>query len=184
MSRIPGSRITIDYRRPPDRADVFVNRLVHRTPDVIVTIMEHTPLKRPMVIAGETVLENGSPVVWFTFPHAAHDIGRFHRADGVFTGIYANVLTPVAFLDDSHWETTDLFLDVWVKRGGRAELLDEAELEEAESLGWISGATASFARAEAARLMSAAAAGEWPPAVVSEWTLEAARTLLPCGTSA
>ena len=43
---------------------------------------------------------------------------------------------------------------------------------------------ANNSSAEAARLMSAAAAGEWPPAVVSEWTLEAARTLLPCGTSA
>ncbi len=52
-------------------------------------------VSRPTVVAGRTVLEPGSPVVWFTFPGRHHDIGRFHTPDGRFTGYYANILTTV-----------------------------------------------------------------------------------------
>ena len=183
VSSHAGSDISIHYRRPPDRVDTFVNRLVHRAPGVIVTIMEATPLERPMVIAGETALEDGAPVVWFTFPDTAHDVGRFHRLDGTFTGYYANILTPVIFHDECTWETTDLFLDVWLRADGHIEVLDQDELAAAEDHGWISAGAADNARAEAARLTRAAAAGQWPPPVVHEWTLEKTRALLEYGTT-
>ena len=68
---------------------------------------------------GKIALEAGSDAVWFTFPGLWHDIGRFHRADGEFTGIYANILTPPVIEPDGKWETTDLFLDIWVDPEGR-----------------------------------------------------------------
>ena len=183
MGSDAGSEILIHYRRPPDRVDTFVNRLVHREPGVIVTIIEATPLEQPMIIAGETALEPGAPAVWFTFPDVAHDIGRFHRVDGTFTGLYANILTPVIFHDETTWETTDLFLDVWRGADGRIAVLDEDELEAAQRSGWIGTSVAENARAEAARLVRAATAGEWPPQIVEEWTLEKARALLQDGTT-
>jgi predicted RNA-binding protein associated with RNAse of E/G family len=61
---------------------------------------------RPTVVNGRAVLEPGAPVVWFTFPGRHHDIGRFHTADGAFTGCYANILTPVELDADPPAEGT------------------------------------------------------------------------------
>jgi predicted RNA-binding protein associated with RNAse of E/G family len=167
--------VRILYRRPPDRMDTFVQRLVHRTPDVLVTYLDRTPLRRPVEVRGCPVLEDGSPVIWFTFPGMWHDIGRFHRADGTFTGIYANILTPVRFLDDDTWETTDLFLDVWLEPGHDPVILDEDEFAHAVEQGWMDESTIAAARAEAHRIVTLADRGAWPPPPVHEWTLERVR---------
>jgi len=172
----PPPLIRIHYRRPPDRLQVFEQRLVHDADDVKVTLAEHR-FGPPIVIGGEVVLETGADVVWFTFPGNWHDVGRFHRADGTFTGLYANILTPPV-LDGPEWNTTDLFLDGWLYPDGRALLLDEDDLEEALARGWVDGATAARAREEAKRLMDATAAGAWPPAAVGEWTRERCREML------
>ena len=132
-----------------------------------------------------TILEPGSPVIWFTFPGAWHDIGLFHLADGTPTGIYANVLTPVALSRQSgeggwSWCTTDLCLDVWVGVGnGRHAweahepmLLDEDELNRAETDGAVGAAMAARAREEADALVRDCRAGRWPPPVVREWSLD------------
>ena len=165
--------VEIRYRHPPDRLDVFRQHLLHDGADVKVTFLPSLVRAEPAVIDGRTVLEQGSPIVWFTLPGAWYDIARFHRADGAFTGIYANILTPVQGCDALVWDTTDLFLDVWLDdRGPR--VLDEDEMEDALERGWIDPATAGRARAEAEGLRAAAEAGSWPPAVVLEWTLERA----------
>jgi predicted RNA-binding protein associated with RNAse of E/G family len=147
------------------------------------------PLRTPLRIGGRIALERGSDAVWFTFPESWHDIGRFHRADGTLTGIYANVLTPCLFEPGSspeageEWHTTDLFLDlgipveggVWVGHEGRnAVLLDLEELEDAEARGWVTPKLAERARMEGARLLQGARRGAWPPPVVREWTRERA----------
>lgn len=174
--------VRIHYLRPPDRQTVYVQQLVHHAPDVVVTYVERTPLARPLIVDGEVALEPGAPAVWFTFPGAWHDIGRFHRLDGTFTGFYANVITPVEFISDDSWRTTDLFLDVWKGRTGAPQLLDEDELEQAIRNGWVSGAQEAAARAEAERLLAAAAGAAWPPPPVREWTLERCRHVLDART--
>lgn len=167
--------VDIHYHRPPERRDTFHQRLVERTPETVVTYLERTPMERALRVDGRVVLEDGAPVVWFTFPGAWHDIGRFHDRKGRFTGIYANILTPVEFLDDATWSTTDLFLDVFVTPAGVAHLLDAHELAEAEAEGWIDAELAASARREADRLLALARAGHWPPPVVDRWTLERVR---------
>ena len=131
----------------------------------------------PSRVDGRIVLEAESPVVWFTFRDAWHDIGRFHTADGAFTGFYANILTPVEITRGpvDRWSTTDLFLDVFLTAEGEARILDRPELEEAVRQGWVSDQMADRAEAEARRLVELAREGEWPPALVREWTLERAR---------
>jgi predicted RNA-binding protein associated with RNAse of E/G family len=187
--------VRIHYRRPPDREHVFRQTLVHegrvRDPTiraarsesdsvpVLVTFMPAAGVERPTTVDGRVVLENASPVVWFTFPGARHDIGRFHTADGAFTGCYANILTPVrigrARDGVEVWHTTDLFVDVFVDPNGTVHLLDEDELQDAAARGWIDRSTAAAALEEAIRLAREAQAGRWPPRVVSEWPLERAR---------
>lgn len=166
----------IHYERPPHRRDVHVQRLLLDRPDVKVTFAEGVELDGPVEAGGDVILEPGSDVVWFTFPGAWHDVGRFHRSDGTFTGIYANVLTPVYIDGEGRWFTTDLFLDVWVPPGGgEPEILDRDQFDEAVEEGWIDEGTARRARAEAERLEDAARSGGWPPEVVAAWTLERAR---------
>jgi predicted RNA-binding protein associated with RNAse of E/G family len=169
--------VRILYRRPPGRLQVFEQRLVLDGSDVKITLAESMPYEPPMRIEGQVVLELGSDIVWFTFPGAWHDIGRFHRADGTFTGVYANILTPPE-LRGLEWDTTDLFLDVWLPRDGAPMLLDEDELDEAVGREWIDGGMGARARAEGRRLVEEARAGTWPPSVVQEWTLERCREAL------
>lgn len=170
--------VQIHYRRPPAREDIFRQTLVLQVPEVTITFMERTDLPRP-VHAGDTViLEPGAPAVWFTFPGLWHDIGRFHLADGTFTGIYTNILTPVHFLDPLTWETTDLFLDHWLDASGRSMILDEDEFRHAISQGWLDSELEKAANAEIERIESSVQAGEWPPRVVEEWTLERVREAL------
>lgn len=164
--------VRVHYHRPPDRDEIFVQELVTRTGECIVTFMERTPLERPVTVGRRTILDDGSPAVWFTFPGLWHDVGLFHTADGRFTGTYANVLTPVRLTDATTWHTTDLFLDVWMDPDGAVRLLDEEELDTALRNGWIDADLGRLARAEADRLISSARCGDWPPAIVREWPLE------------
>jgi predicted RNA-binding protein associated with RNAse of E/G family len=170
--------VRIHYRRPPNREEIFVQRLVLRTGDCTITLHDAATVPRPMRIRGDVVLEPGSPIVWFTFDGAWHDVGRFHRADGTFTGCYANVLTPVR-MAGQRWETTDLFLDVWLPPEGHPTLLDESELTAAVEAGVVDAPTALRARREADRILEAAARGEWPPPIVAEWTLSRVRSTMP-----
>lgn len=174
------SLVEIHYRRPPGRLTVFRQRIVRRTNDCVITLLEHTDIPRPVTVRGRAVLEPGAPVVWFTFPGLWHDVGRFHTLDERFTGYYANVLTPVQFITSVEWHTTDLCLDVWLDEHG-AELLDGDELENSLREGFVTAGDAARARAEAAGLMAAAAAGTWPPHVCRGWTLQRARSAVRSG---
>lgn len=162
--------VTIRYRRPPDRVQLFRQTVVARTPEYTVTYLPGAELPRPVSAGGRVILEPGAPVVWFTYPSLWHDIGRFHLLSGEFTGCYANVLTPVR-MGEEEWETTDLFLDVWVPERGEPALLDENELEEALREGWLDATTADTAKAHARALLAAAREGSWPPPHVDYWTL-------------
>lgn len=172
-----GDLVEIHYLRPPSRSTVFRQHLVHRDPACIVTLMERTPLDAPLRAAGAVILEPDAPAVWFTFPGCPYDVGRFHTAGGDFTGYYTNLLAPVTFRSRLVWETTDLFLDVWqpARAITEAHLLDVDELEEALRRGWLDTVAAQAARVEAARIVAAARAGAWPPAIVQEWHLGRAR---------
>ncbi len=165
--------VRIHYLRPPDREQVYVQRLVHDGADVKVTLAEEidVPAKR---VRGELVMEPGSDVVWFTFPGAWHDIGRFYLSDHTFAGYYANILTPAVFKEGGEWATTDLFLDVWMSPDGRVTVLDEEQFLEAVQEGLIEPDVAERALQEVERIRKQARSGQWPPPVVAEWDLERA----------
>lgn len=174
-----GGEVRIRYRRPPDRVRIFRQRVLEDAGEYVVTFLPAAELPRPVRVAGRTVLEDGAPIVWFTYRGEVwHDVGRFHLPDGTFTGLYANVLTPVR-MEDGAWETTDLFLDLWLGADGVLEVLDRDELDAALAAGHLDAATAARAVDEAERLYAAAAAGAWPPAHVGEWTLERALAIFP-----
>lgn len=180
----PEGWVHIHYRRPPDRLTLFTQRVLHEGPDGIVTLARGVELPAPLTVAGEAILDPGADAVWFTFRGARHDIGRFHRADGSFTGWYANLLTPPVIEPGGIWRTTDLFLDLWMTPEGAIHRLDEEELDEAEARGWVSGEEAAGARAELDRIETLARAGEWPPPITRSWTRERALAVAAAPTPA
>jgi uncharacterized protein len=176
--------VGIHYHRPPDRTQLFRQYLVHDTPEVKITLATDLTFEVPVRIHDRIVLETGSEAVWFTMPGVWHDIGRLHRADGTFTGIYANIITPCAFETPTRWRTTDWFLDLWIDPDGRISILDEDEFEDAIAKGYVDETTEARVREEATRLKKWAEAGEWPPPIVHEWTRERAREALTSAPTA
>lgn len=174
----PGAIVDIRYGRIGAPAEVYRLLVLESRPEAVVTLQPRTPISEALVADGMTILEPGSPVIWFTYPGKWHDIGLFHRTNGALTGLYANILTPVEFVDERSWTTTDLCLDVWVPRWGPVRLLDEDELARAVGGGRIEQGTAGRARAEAKTLMRAHRAGVWPPPETERWSL--ARALETC----
>lgn len=168
---IPTKRARIHYKRLPDDEQLFDQLVVLEREDVIVTLTDPIAMGAPMLVGGSPILEPGSRVVWFTFPGRWHDVGRFHRADGNFTGYYTNILTPPE-IDGDVWHTTDLFLDLWLPAEGGVVLLDEDELADALGQGHLDAKLARRAEQEAEQVLAMVASGGWPPPVVREWTLE------------
>lgn len=167
--------VHIHYFRPPDDERLFVQDLLLDGDDVKVTLARDVAFETPVRVHGRTVLEPGSDAVWFTFPDRWHDIGRFHLADGTFTGLYANILTPpVMEQGGTVWRTTDLFLDVWLGPDGELSVLDRDQLDEAVREGWVGPVRAARAEAEVRWILAAHAASRWPPAIVWKWTLSRA----------
>lgn len=169
-------RIRYRYHRPGKGTMVFEQWLVSDRDDVKVLLTEHHE-GSGIELGGRVVLEAGAPIVWFVFPGVAHDIGRFHLADGTFTGWYTNLCTPVR-LDGDDWSSTDLFLDHWMPASGAPMWLDEDELAEAARAAVIDEEAQRLVAAERARLAGRLAARAWPPEVARAFDVGTARARL------
>lgn len=169
---------TIHYRytRPGKDVDVYDHWLVVDDANLKVLLMEEYG-GEPLCIDGTAVAEPGSALLWFVFPDAWHDIGRFHLADGTFTGWYTNLCTPVA-MDGDVWSSTDLFLDHWMTPDGRHSWLDEDELRDAVAGGLLSGETRTRIARERSVIQTHLDLGAWPPPEAVGMDLAAARGLL------
>ena len=170
--------IHLHYHRPPDQKQIYQQYLIAEEAGAHVTLSIDLTIETPARIQNQTVLETGSKIIWFTFPNTWHDIGLFHRPDGTFTGIYANIITPIKQLSPFVWETTDLFLDVWINSKKEIFVLDEDEFTQAKSNKWISSTTASNAISESKFLTDGYLDGTWPPPFIFEWNLARALQLL------
>jgi predicted RNA-binding protein associated with RNAse of E/G family len=169
-------RVEIHYRRPPDRLDIFVQDLVVDRPDCKVTLHDPSTLEATLRVGEDVIYEPGAAIVWFVFPDAWHDLGRFHLEDGTFTGYYVNLITPVQ-LHGRIWEMYDLCLDLWVDPDGGCQVLDRDEFDEAVDRLWIDAVTAERARSELAKVIARVRGRDWPPDIVREYDLARVRRL-------
>ena len=160
--------ITIQYRRLPNRITRFAGILLEETRDQL--IVEHrVHLRNPRRAFGRVVAANGYLVVWFIFRGKWYDIGKFYDRKGSFTGYYCDIIRPIGRLLSSPTETaiiTDLFLDLWISREGRFEVLDEDELEHALAKRVISVPLARRARKELMALIGWTKTGRFPSDLV------------------
>jgi uncharacterized protein len=165
--------LTFDYMRPPNRRVSVKSQLVSANGDTIVVAHEYSPSK-PVTHCGEIVLDVGFWGIWFLFKHRSFDVGRVYRPDGTWMGYYVDVLEPVQWKasDPSTLEPiTDLFLDLWIAPDGKYMVLDEDEFEEAVNLGYLTRKQADHARSVLQELVMATERGEFPPAVVRDFSL-------------
>jgi predicted RNA-binding protein associated with RNAse of E/G family len=158
--------IRYTYRRLAHSESVYEQRLVLDRPDVKVLLQESYagPALRA---AGAVIHEQGAPMVWFVFPEKWYDVGRFHLADGAFTGWYTNLTKPVEISGD-RWSATDLFLDLWTPVAGASLWLDEQDLEKATRSRIIDRATRQRIDNERALIDLQLKLGAWPPQITRD----------------
>jgi predicted RNA-binding protein associated with RNAse of E/G family len=168
--------IQYEYTRPGKDKTVFDQWLIMERADVKVMLLEAHQGRR-LQIGAETILDPGAPALWFVFPGAWYDVGRFHLSDGTFTGWYTNICTPVELRGDT-WSSTDLFLDHWMASHGSQEWLDEAEFMSAMSAEYIGHQAYARVAAERVRIDQAIADNDWPPAIARDLDLDHARKLM------
>jgi len=166
------SRVRIHYHRPDRGTTVFTEHVVLDRPDVKETLLD--AYDGAEAYAGDRlILAAGAPVVWFVYPDLCRDVGRFHLADGTFTGWYTNLRGPIR-IDGGDWYCTDLFLDHWLPADGSpGRWLDENELEAARRTGIVTEADLAVVRRERAAV-NAALGTAWPPQLAYEMDLETA----------
>jgi predicted RNA-binding protein associated with RNAse of E/G family len=166
--------IRVVYHRPGKGTTRFVHRLVRRTPDVTILLMD--AYRGPDVIHdGQTMLASGGAGLWYVFPDTWYDIGRFFDRHGSWTGWYTNLCRPVEIGPDG-WYFFDLFLDLWQPAGGGAPTwLDADEYDAAVGRGLLSREDRAGAAAARANVDRAVRSGAWPPSSVPPLSLEDAR---------
>ena len=168
--------IRYKYGRPGKSVETYEHQLIVDEPELKIMLMEDYG-GEPIRINRETVVDPGASLLWYVFPGAWHDVGRFHLADDTFTGWYTNLCTPVEMEGDT-WSSTDLFLDHWMTPEGKHTWLDEDELAGAIAAGHVSGEWRTAIEKERALIQSNLTVGAWPPPIALEFGLDEARALL------
>jgi len=164
------TEILLDYERPGKSRLTYREELLQDLPDVKILSMKFTG-KSEMVVGETTILQPGSPMVWFIFPGKWYDIGRFYLIDGAFTGYYTNLCTPVQ-MQGNRWATTDLFLDLWIPaRGGSSKWLDEDELDHAVRTDALPRHLFEKAIQVRSEIEDLCSRDLWPPTSVTDWTM-------------
>jgi predicted RNA-binding protein associated with RNAse of E/G family len=160
--------MTIVYRRLPEDVREFAGVLRKATERKLV-IESPIIVDRPIKVSGETIADTGYLAIWFVYKNRWYDVGKFYDQTQQWIGYYCDILKPVKKLLETCSRTvilTDLFLDLWISRGGRAFVLDEEELEHAIWTRDISADLAQEARTHIRSLMRRVNIGQFPPSEV------------------
>jgi predicted RNA-binding protein associated with RNAse of E/G family len=160
--------MTVVYRRLPDDVREFPGVLRKATESKLV-IESPIIVDRPIKVSGETIVDTGFLAIWFVYKNRWYDVGKFYDQTQRWIGYYCDILKPVKKLLQTSSRTvtlTDLFLDLWISRGGRAFVLDEEELGDAIRTRDISADLAQEARTHTRSLMRRVNIGQFPPSEV------------------
>ena len=169
-------QIHFECHLPGIGTTVYEELLVLDQPDVKVLLQEN--YSGPEVDVGTSrVLDSGASIIWFVFPEACHDIGRFHMSDGTFTGWYTNLCKPTQ-IDGDKWIGNDLFLDLWQFVDGTPVWLDEDEFEDAVKSGLVDKALEKQVLNQQTLINLQVSQLAWPPPVAKDIDLAQVRARL------
>ena len=159
--------IELIYKRLPNRVHHFQQNLLYEDDDVIVTTQRITP-SSPIIIDGVTVLGDNYRAVWFVFANRWYDIGKIYNLKDRFTGYYCDIILPMK-RTRTHFEITDLFLDLWVSPDGSYQVEDEDEFESAVAQNWIQTDLANQTKNALQDLIAEVESGAFPPEITNRW---------------
>jgi len=162
LSQESAQKLHLRYIRLPNQVLDIHDDLVYKSEKVIVGKGEITS-EHSVVFDGEVVLSRGFQIVYFELMGKWFTIGKIRDLQGRYTGYYCDIVTPPRLLDDGGVELTDLFLDLWVSPDLRFKVLDEEELENAFSKGWITKQLYDKAKEELEKLIHIVRQGKFPP---------------------
>jgi len=148
--------------RLPNHVLELYDNLIFNSKSIIVGKSEITS-SHSVTFNGEVVLAKGFQIVYFDLIGKWFTVGKIRDLQGRHTGYYCDVVTPPKLLEDGGVELTDLFLDLWVSPDLRHEVLDEEELEDAFSRGWMTKQLYDAAKREMRKLINMVRRGKFPP---------------------
>jgi predicted RNA-binding protein associated with RNAse of E/G family len=160
--------MTIVYRRLPADVREFPGVLRKATERKLI-IESPISVDRPIKVSGDIIADTGYLAIWFVYKDRWYDVGKFYDPAQRWIGYYCDILKPVKKLLETPSTTvtlTDLFLDLWISKDGRAVVLDEGELEEAARARDISANLAREARRHIRLLTRRVNAGQFPSSEV------------------
>jgi len=161
-SQESAEKLHLRYIRLPNQVLELYDDLVYRSERVIVG-KSQIASAHSVVFDGEVVLASGFEIVYFDFVGKWFSIGKIRNMQGKLTGYYCDIITPPRLLEDDGVEITDLFLDLWVSPDLRFKVLDEDELENAYSRGWITKNLYEKAKKELKKLINIVKQRKFPP---------------------
>lgn len=118
----------------------------------------------------------GYGFIWYRFWVWRDDqlVERYYDRRGELLGTQIDVCAPME-IQERHWRTRDLALDIWIAPDGRVTVANEAAFDAAVAAGEISEEEATWAEAHVRRLTAAIAQGRFPPAMVRNWQVDIRR---------
>jgi predicted RNA-binding protein associated with RNAse of E/G family len=155
-------KLHLRYIRLPDQVLELHDDLVYRSERVIVGRAQIASA-HSVIFDDEVVLASGFEIVYFDYIGKWFSVGKIRNMQEKHTGYYCDIVTPPRLLKDGGIELTDLFLDLWVSPDLRFKVLDEDELENAYSKGWITKQLYEKAEKELKKLINAVKQGKFPP---------------------
>lgn len=163
-------KITLTYKRLPDRINYFEQILLYENDDIIITTQKICP-SSPIIFNGQKVLADNFTAIWFVFTGLWYDIGKIYNLDSEWTGYYCDIILPVT-RSKTKFEIVDLFLDLWISPDGGYAIQDEDEFEEAVKNGVISDEVADKARSTLDFLIEEVTEENFPPKVVKDYIIQ------------
>lgn len=155
-------KLHLRYIRLPNQALELYDELIYRSERVIVG-KGQIASANSVVFDEKVVLANGFQIFYFDLFGKWFTVGKIRNFQGMHTGYYCDIVMPPRLLDDGGVEVTDLFLDLWVSPDLKFKVLDEEELENALSRGWITRQLYNKAKEELRKLFKIVESKKFPP---------------------
>lgn len=118
----------------------------------------------------------GYGFIWYRYWVWRDDqlVERYYDKSGGLLGTRIDVCTPME-IEERHWRTRDLLLDIWIAPDGRVTVTNEAAFDAAVVAGEITAEEAEWAEAHVRRLTGAISQNRFPPAMVRNWQVDIRR---------
>jgi len=156
-------------KKPPDKTIEIKTLVLCENTDVLIVKSKLINPSKNLIIGNKTVLEKGFSAIFFEFKRKYYGIAKIFNRNRELTGFYCNINTPIKRFENGY-QTTDLFLDLWVYPEGKQYIiLDEDEFEESVKKNWIDEKLAQKASKTLTQIIDMVKNDEFPPKSVKEY---------------